>query len=47
MLWVESFMASTAEPRMVQLGGGGAFAITKDIRPYQRYTPIADTACHC
>ena len=34
MLRVESFTAGTAEPRMVQLGGGGASAITEAIHPY-------------
>ena len=40
MLRVESFTAGTAEPRMVQLGGGGASAITKDIRPYLGTHPL-------
>ena len=34
MLWVESFTTGTAEPRMVQLGGGEAFAITEAFCPY-------------
>ena len=33
-LWVERFPEGTAEPRMVQLHGGGASAITGAIRPY-------------
>ena len=39
MLGLESFTACTAEPRMVQLGGGGTSAITKALDPY--------AACHC
>ena len=52
MLQVESFTASTAEPRTMQLGGGGAFTITKDIRPYGGTLPlltqpaIAKAKCH-
>ena len=40
MLWVESFTAGTAEPRMVQFGGGGASAITKAIHPYRGTLPL-------
>ena len=53
MLWVESFMASTAEPRMVQLSGGGASAITKAFHPYGgslpllRQSAIAEATRHC
>ena len=39
-LRVESFMASTAEPRMVQLSGGGASAITKALHPYGGSPPL-------
>ena len=34
MLWVESFTASTAESRMVQLCGGGESTITEALHPY-------------
>ena len=40
MLGVESFTASTAEPRTVQLGGGGASAITEAFRPYNGTLPL-------
>ena len=40
MLGSESFMASTAEPRMVQLGGGGASAITEALHPYGGSPPL-------
>ena len=33
MLRIESFMASTAEPRTVQLSGGGASTITEALHP--------------
>ena len=52
MLGVESFMASTAEPRMVQLGGGGASAIPEALHPYGGTLPlltqpaIAEATCH-
>ena len=40
MLGVESFTASAAEPRMVQLGGGGASAITEAFHPYGGSLPL-------
>ena len=40
MLGVESFMASTAKPRMVQLCGGGASAITEALHPYRGIPPL-------
>ena len=40
MLGIESFMASTAVPRMVQLDGGGASAITKALDPYGGTLPL-------
>ena len=40
MLGVESFTASTAEPRTVQLGGGGTLAITKALHPYGGSPPL-------
>ena len=40
MLGVESFMASTAEPRAVQLGGGGTSAITEAVDPYGGTLPL-------
>ena len=52
MLRVESFTASTAEPRMVQLGGGGASAITEALHPYRGTLPllmqpaVAEATCH-
>ena len=52
MLGLESFMASTAEPRMLQLGEGGASAITEALHPYGGTLPlltqpaIAKATCH-
>ena len=40
MLGVESFTASTAEPRMVQLRGGGASTIIKVLDPYGDTLPL-------
>ena len=41
MLRVESFMASTAEPRTVHLGGGGGeFTITEALNPYKATLPL-------
>ena len=40
MLRVESFTASTAEPRIVQLGGGGASATTEACDPYKGTEPL-------
>ena len=40
MLWVESFTASTAEPGMVRLCGGGASAITSALHPYKGSPPL-------
>ena len=40
MLGVESFTASTVEPRTVQLRGGGASAITKALNPYGVTLPL-------
>ena len=40
MLGVESFMASTAEPRTVQLCRGGASAITEALHPYGGSPPL-------
>ena len=40
MLGVESFTASTTEPRMVQLGGGGASSITEALHPYGGTLPL-------
>ena len=39
-LGVESFMASTAEHRTVQLCGGGASAITEALDPYGGTLPL-------
>ena len=47
MLRVESFTAGTAEPRMVQLGGGEGVHHYRGNLPQLRYTPIADAASHC
>ena len=50
---VESFMASTAEPRTVQLEGGGASTITEALNPYGGTLPllmqpaIAEATRHC
>ena len=52
MLGVESFTASTADPRTVQLSGGGASAITKALHPYGGSLPllrqlvVAEATCH-
>ena len=40
MLRVESFMARTAEPTMVQLGGGGASDINVALDPYGGTLPL-------
>ena len=40
MLGVESLTASTAEPGTVQLGGGGASAITEALHPYKGSLPL-------
>ena len=40
MLGVDSFMASTAEPRTMQLSGKGASAITKALHPYRGRRPL-------
>ena len=40
ILGVESFLASIAEPRMVQLSGGGASAITEALHPYRGRLPL-------
>ena len=39
-LGVESFMASTAEPRTVQLCGGEASTITEALHPYRGSPPF-------
>ena len=52
MLKVESFTASTAQPRTVQLGGGGASTITEALDPYGGTLPllmqpaVAEATCH-
>ena len=52
MLGVESFTASRAEPRMVQLRGGEASTITEALDPYGSTLPLlmqpatAKAACH-
>ena len=52
MLGVESFMASTAELRTVQLGGGGESTITEALNPHGGTLPlltqpaIAEATCH-
>ena len=52
MLWVESFTVGTAEPRTVQLGGGGASAITEAIahpevtRPLLTQPAVAKATCN-
>ena len=40
MFGVESFRASIAEPRMVQLGAGGVSTITKALHPYRGTLPL-------
>ena len=40
MLWIESFTASTAEPRTVQLCGGGVSAITEAVHHYAGSLPL-------
>ena len=39
-LKVESFTTSTAEPKTVQLSGGGASAITEALHPYGGSLPL-------
>ena len=52
MLRVESFTVGTAEPRTVQLGGGGASAITEAIahpevtRPLLTQPAVAKATCN-
>ena len=52
MLQLERFPEGTAEPRIVQLGGRGASAITEAIQPYSGTRPlltqpaIAEATCH-
>ena len=51
-LRVESFTASTAEPRTAQLYGGGVSAITEAVHPYGGSPPllrqpaVAEATCH-